>query len=487
MVGLSKSKIIAHRQCPKRLWLQVNQPELVEYSAGTEMNFAVGNKVGEVARSLHQGGVLIEGFEVQRVLSETQSELEGKPHPVFEGAFLHDNVLIRADLILPNKNAYDLVEVKSSTSVKDTHFEDAAVQTWVIKQSGLTLDKTKLGHIDTSFVYQGGGDYLGLLNYADITDEIDDLLGDVPSWVKSAKKTLNGREPVIEPGDQCSHPYDCPFINHCIPNEEEVEGVYSPLILPNRDGKKLGAELIEEGYTNLCDVSGSRFYKPKHQRIHRVSKTGKAELDADAGELLRDLPYPRYYIDFESINPAVPLWAISRPYQQITFQWSCHVEMNNGTIEHYDYLVEGDGDPRREFAESLIKVLKSKGPVFVYFAGFEKTRIRELAELYDDLRPALEAINERVVDLLPIARDYYYHPDMKGSWSIKAVLPTVAPELAYDDLEVADGGMAMVAFAEMIDEKTASERAEQLRESLLLYCERDTVAMLKLAHYFEGK
>lgn len=487
MVGLSKSKIIAHRLCPKRLWLQVNQPDLVEFSDATEMNFQVGNKVGEIARSLHKGGVLIEGYDTKKALADTRQALEGEPRPVFEGAFQHDGVLIRADLLVPCEQAYTLVEVKSSTGVKAVHYEDTAIQTWVMKQTGMSIAKSCLGHIDTAFVYPGGGDYQGLLNYADISEEVDELLDDVPDWVAAAKKTLSGSEPEIEPGEQCYVPYECPFVGHCIEQEEVIDGVYSPMILPNRDGKKLGAELIAEGYSDLCDVSESRFSKPKHQRIVRACKSGRAVLDDEAKERLQALPYPRYYIDFESFNPAVPQWANSRPYQQITFQWSCHIEQKNGEIEHYEYLSEGQGDPRERFATSLVDILGTEGPVFVYSAVFEKSRIRELAEAYGALREQLEAINERVVDLLPIARSHYYHPAMRGSWSIKAVLPTVAPELAYDDLDVADGGMAMTAFAEMIDEKTASERAAQLRQALLLYCERDTLAMVKLAHFFEGR
>ena len=486
MAGLSKSKIIAHRQCPKRLWLQINQPDLAETSSGTEMLFQTGNRVGEIARNLHENGVLVETWRTEQALIETNELLKGEPRPVFEGAFLADDVLIRADLLLPVTKGFDLVEVKSSSQVKGYHLEDATIQSWVLQQSGVDLASTRLAHIDTSFVYPGGGDYRGLLNYADISAEVGDLIDDVPGWIKAAKNTLTGTEPNIEPGEQCTHPFECPFMNYCSPCEAEDPSIYSPMILPYKDGKQLGADLIEEGYVNLCDVPESRFTNPKHQRIHRVSKTGVAELDAEAGRLLRGFPYPRYYIDFESINPAVPIWAISRPYQQITFQWSCHVEHVDGLIEHYDYLSEGNGDPRRGFAESLINVLKSEGPIYVYFAGFEKTRIQELADLYDDLKPALEAINERVVDLLPIARDYYYHPDMKGSWSIKVILPTIAAELSYDNLEVGDGAMAMDAFAEMIDESTTQERMEQLREGLLRYCERDTLAMLRLANYFQG-
>jgi hypothetical protein len=171
---------------------------------------------------------------------------------------------------------------------------------------------------------------------------------------------------------------------------------------------------------------------------------------------------------------------------QVPFQWSCHTETAKGMMTHCAFLADGQSDPRRPFAETLIEAVGTTGPVFVYNAPFERSRMQELAEYYPDLAPALNAAIDRIVDLLPIAREHYYHPDMRGSWSIKAVLPTIAPDLAYDNLEVANGGMAQEAFAEIMQPETTPERRQQLHNALLLYCERDTLAMVRIAHYFEG-
>jgi hypothetical protein len=248
----------------------------------------------------------------------------------------------------------------------------------------------------------------------------------------------------------------------------------------------MAATLRAEGYTDLRDVPAERLGNLNHQRVWRTSKSGQAELKPEAGKIIAALPYPRYYIDFETINPAVPAWAGTRPYMQVPFQWSCHIETTKGVMTHCAFLADGQSDPRRPFAMSLIDAVGTHGPVFVYNAPFERSRMQELAEYYPDLAPALEAAIDRIVDLLPIAREHYYHPDMRGSWSIKAVLPTIAPDLAYDNLEVANGGMAQDAFAEMMQPETLPERRVQLRDALLLYCERDTVAMVRIAHYFES-
>lgn len=155
-------------------------------------------------------------------------------------------------------------------------------------------------------------------------------------------------------------------------------------------------------------------------------------------------------------------------------------------MTHCAFLADGQSDPRRPLAESLINAVGTSGPIFVY-SSFERSRMQELAEYFPDLAPALHAAIGRIVDLYPIAREHYCHPDMRGRWSIKSVLPTIAPDLDYGNLEVANGGMAQEAFSEIMQPETSPERREQLHNALLLYCERDTLAMVRIAHYFEDE
>jgi len=138
----------------------------------------------------------------------------------------------------------------------------------------------------------------------------------------------------------------------------------------------------------------------------------------------------------------------------------------------------------RPLAEKLLATLGTEGPIFAY-SGFEKRVISDLAEIFPDLDGPLMQLTQRIVDLLPIARAHYYHPAMKGSWSIKAVLPTIAPELAYENLgEVQEGGGAQAAFLEAVDVSTSAERRRELSEALHQYCNRDTLAMVQLVHHF---
>lgn len=481
--GLSKSRILLHRQCPKRLWLKVHRPELEEIADSNQARFATGTYVGELAQQLYPDGVLIDGDNLGQAVADTQAALASEKRPIFEATLQADGLLIRADLLLPDQDGYRMVEVKSSTSVKDYYLTDAAIQSWVAQQAELPLTSVEIAHIDNTFVYPGGGDYRGLFNYADISEQVSNLKVEVPDWINAARETLAGDEPCISVGNQCTQPFACSFMGYCSAEAEDEYG-YPPEVLPY--GSALAATLRAEGYTDLRDVPEERLGNWNHQRVWRVTRNGQAELTPEASRIIAALSYPRYYIDFETINPAVPVWAGTRPYMQVPFQWSCHIETSKGVMTHCAFLADGQSDPRRPFAESLINAIGTNGPVFVYNAPFERSRMQELADYYPDLSHTLEKAIDRIVDLLPIAREHYYHPDMRGSWSIKAVLPTIAPDLAYDDLDVANGGMAQDAFAEMMHPETLPERHQQLSEALLKYCERDTLAMVRIAHYFEN-
>lgn len=482
--GLSKSKIMAHRQCPKRLWLEVSRPELADES-GSQAVFAAGHVVGDIARQLHPGGELIEGETLAESLALTQMALSERPRrPIYEATFDYQGTLIRADLLLPRpRSGYRLVEVKASSSVKDQYLEDVAIQAWVTDKAGIALKSLELAHVDTQWTYPGDEDYEGLLVYEDVSEDVNDRLGEVEDWVDAARETLSGGEPDIQPGPQCTKPYDCPFMHYCIPPTPADS--YPLSDLPR--GGKVAEALAEEGFTDLRELPASRLTRPRHQFVHEAVRAGHARVLPGARKTLKGLGWPRRYLDFETISFAVPIWAGTRPYQQVPFQWSCHIETTPGKVAHREFLAETPEDPRRAFAESLVEVLANDdGPIFAYSAGFERGRMQELAATFPDLAPELEAAIERIVDLLPLVRDHYYHPDQHGSWSLKAVLPTIAPELAYSDLEISEGGSASEAYRSLLDPEMDARETERIRANLIEYCGLDTLALVRIAHFLQN-
>ena len=490
MRTLSKSKLLAFRQCPKRLWLEIHAPQLREDSGATLASYATGHQVGDIARQIYdpaRRGQLIdpqaEGFDA--AFARTQALLRAR-QPIFEAGFRAEGALAFADVLLPAGKQWRMVEVKSSTSVKDYHRDDAAVQAFVARACGVPLQSIALAHVDNSWTYPGDGDYQGLLVEVDLTDEAFARTGEVRGWIADAQAVVARKKaPRTVTGAQCSAPYECGFLAHCQGAEPQAE---HPVHWLPRRGSALKAHIEEHGISELRDVSDD-LLNPIHQRVKAATLSGQAFFDQRAtAQALAAHKLPGYFMDFETIQFGVPLWKGTRPYQQLPFQFSVHRLGRTGRATHQAFLDLSGGNPSLAFAQSLVAACGERGPVFVYNAAFETTRIRELAERHPRLAIALRAINDRVVDLLPIARQHYYHPSQQGSWSIKAVLPALCPELHYDALDgVQDGGAAQQAYLEAITPATSAPRKAELERQLLAYCSLDTWAMVRLWSAFTGQ
>lgn len=492
---LSKSKLMAYRQCPKRLWLEVHRPELREDSAATQASFDVGYQVGEIAQNLYdpqsKGTVIdphAEGFD--EAFARTQVLLHSS-QPIFEAGFRTEDALAFADVMLPvktrGKTSWRIVEVKSSTSVKDYHRDDIAVQVYLACTSKIPLTAIALAHIDSAWVYPGGGNYSGLLKEQDLTDEALSRAEEVRVWITEAQQIVTKKkEPKITTGAHCSQPFECGFLAHCQRQEPQAE---QPLRwLPGRFSQKLSAYIEAENIIELRDVPDDLLNDLQRKvKTHTVSNQVFFDQQGAAYALAQH-KLPAYFLDFETIQFAVPIWKGTRPYQQIPFQFSVHRLSRTGKLTQQAFLDLSGKDPSKAFAQALINACDGTSPIFVYNAAFEKTRISELAARFPRMEKQLLALNERIVDLLPIARKCFYHPSQQGSWSIKAVLPALCPDLSYDDLEgVQHGGMAMDAFKEAIASQTTASRKAEIKQQLLNYCELDTYAMVRLWSAFTGK
>ena len=442
MRNFSKSKLMALRQCEKRFWLEVHRPDLREDSEQAEYRFQVGHQVGDMARALFDPdgkGALIdidqEGFAAAFARS---AELLKQRQPIFEAGFSGGGALAFADVMLPTEPpaelAWRMIEVKSSTSVKEYHRDDIAVQAYVATVTGVPLASVCLAHIDSSWTYPGNNDYRGLLKVNDLTEEALARHNEVVEWVNRANEVVGQpEEPVITIGQQCDSPFECGFYPYCSRNEPKPE--YPVYWLPRFPAAKI-RELAEAGIDDLLDVPDD-LLNDRQLRVKKHTLDNQVFFDAEAAAAdLAPYPLPALFLDFETIQFPVPIWAGTRPYQQIPFQFSLHTVTAGGILEHAEFLDLSGGDPSAAFADELIRLCgEAPLPVFVYNAAFERSRISELAERFPENREALLAINARIVDLLPIARERYYHPSQQGSWSIKAVLPAVVPELDYRDLD----------------------------------------------------
>ncbi len=491
---LSKSKLLSFRQCPKRLWLEIYRPEIEEPTSATASSFTAGRQVGEVARRLFDPkgtGVVIDpqAEGVAAAVARTQTLLCGSV-PIFEAGFEAGGARAFADVLLPmrkrGQTVWRMVEVKSATSVKDYYREDAAIQATVARAAGLALESISVAYVDKTWVYPGGGDYQGLFLEEDVSEDAFGAAAAVSTWIKDASAVVRlVDEPHRLTGAHCSSPYACGFSDYCSSQEPQTE--YPVTWLPRIQAKALKATIERDAIIDLRHVP-DELLNAKQWRVKTHTLLGQVYFGAEqAAMAFTAHKLPAYFLDFETISFAVPIWKGTRPYQQLPFQFSVHRLTRAGKLESESFLDLSGTDPRRALAESLILACGDRGPIFVY-SSFEAARIRDLAKKYPKLKPALLALSGRLVDLLPIAEEHYYHPSQQGSWSIKMLLPAVAPDLRYDALPgVKDGGMAMAAYVEAIAPETAAERREQIRQELNAYCGLDTLAMVRVWEFLSGR
>jgi hypothetical protein len=491
--NLSKSKLVSFRQCPKRLWLEIHSPELAIVSERSEAIFRTGHQVGELARRLYdvaETGYLIDlkAEGVAPSIARTADLLKERK-PIFEAGFAAKGAMAFCDVMLPvedSQSAWRLVEVKASGSVKSYQRDDAAIQSYVARRAGVDLVSFAVAHIDSKWTYPGEGDYQGLLKEEDLTLEALGREHEVAEWITAAHQVAAGvNPPNIEPGGQCTDPFECGFSAHC--NEGRKKAEFPVEWLPRIQSKALKTHIAENGVSEIGQVPESLLNEVQ-KRVQACTVSGQTFFDAEGAKAdLQPHPLPAFFLDFETIAFAVPIWAGTRPFQQIPFQFSLHRVEADGVIQHWSFLDTTGQDPSRSFAEALLPLSGTNEPIFVYNAGFESTRLAELADRFANHGEAIQSVRRRLVDLWPIAARRYYHPSQQGSWSIKKLLPAVVPSLKYDDLAgVSDGGMAQEAFLEAIDPATPETRRQELRKQLLAYCALDTMAMVRIWKVFAG-
>ena len=491
---LSKSKLISYRQCPKRLWLEIHNPELRQDSAASKSVFRTGHQVGDLARRIFDPDgtgtfVDLNADGYREAISKTSKHLfDGKP--IFEAGFSAGGAMAFSDVLLPTKKngktTWKMIEVKASTSVKPYYEDDVAIQAFVARSSGVELTAVSLAHIDSSWVYPGNSDYRGLLVEADLTERAFSRSEEVKSWIADAQNVAAcGDPPKISIGQHCNQPFPCGFFDHC--NKGNVTPEMPVSWLPRIQSKALKDYIESHAVTDMREIPRSML-NDRQQRV--LDHTVKNEIYFDAEGAAQDLstyPFPARFLDFETIQFGVPIWVGSRPFQSIPYQFSLHTIDTEGQLSHSEFLDLSGNDPRPSFAAALVQSCGSPGPIFVYNAGFEGSRIRELATLFPHLETQLLKIKDQLVDLLPIAANRFYHPTQEGSWSIKKVLPAIAPEFEYSQLEgIQDGNSSMDAFLESLDKNTTANRLSEIREQMLKYCELDTFAMVRIWEKFRG-
>lgn len=483
-VKLSKSQYCKGKRCTKAIWLYKNKRDLAEAPSELQAQlFEQGHQVGALAQEYFGEGELIDEDHknLAGALEHTQKALDDGAKFIFEATFEFDDVLVRVDVLKVNgPKDVDLIEVKSTNSVKKEHCDDVAIQKYVLENLGFKVSQSYLMHLNNEYIRKGDLDLQKLFTLTPMDKKIEknyEIVKDTLEFIK-AHLRLN-KEPAELIGSKCKNPYPCEFKGHCW-NEVSKGSIHNL----TRISDKKRHELMDLGLDQLVEIpDGFKLTEAQEIQVKATKDKSPVIVSSIIREHLDKLRWPLYFFDFESVSYALPPFDNSSPYQQLPFQYSLHVqEKPDGELKHIEFLNFENSDPRRRLAEQLINdIPNDDGSVIVYHESYERMILEGLCKLLPDLENDLRGLIDRLWDLeTPFAKRWYCDGDFEGSSSIKKVLPVFAPNLSYNDLDIQKGDQAQLRYAQMLELPNDSEDKKKIYEDLKRYCERDTIAMVEI-------
>jgi hypothetical protein len=503
MPPISKTTFLDFLFCPKNLWLKLHKPELLSQFTMSEYEqhlLEEGNEVERYARKLFEGGIEVQAYGALGVIQteelikkavspSTGSGLEKSPMVIFQATFINDGFLARSDVLEYDaaNGTWNLYEVKGTSAVREggkdkNHLDDLAFQASILRRANVPMNRCFVMHLNNTYVLQGDLDLHQLFTVEDVTDKVQARLQVVEAQMETALDYLSQTK---EPVGGC----ECLYVgrnNHCTTfaySNPQVPGYSIHDLSRIGSSKKKLLALVESKTFDLLEVPQDM--ELSDIQLNQIAVHRRGEPMIDQGGIraeLNDLPYPLYFFDYETLAPAVPMFNGYRPYQRIPFQFSLHIlREKGGELEHVEYLHMESSDP----AEAIVKLLDQHilpgGTLVSWNKSFEAGVNKEMAERLPQYAPVLERLNSMLYDLKDVfSKQYYVHPEFKGSVSIKKVLPALVPDLTYAELDIHGGAQASDSWRTMLKPDTMQEEKDVIAKSLKIYCGLDTFAMYKI-------
>ena len=476
-----------HNNNNRKSSVDVSVPDRAKWDLGTRQRMEVGTRLGEIAReACFPGGTLIAALDSADAMADTAAAMQvcGNEKPIYEAAFTTPKGLhARVDILVPIPSStssfieYDLVEVKMSTKVKKSHVSDIHFQRFVLREVGVNVRKCKLLLVDRSFKL-GEQHISNMFREIDVSSDVATIDTRIAFEAEKASRMFSSSSvPEGIVGRHCSQPWKCAFWNEC-----HSSLPFDHVARLSRASPKLLRKLQNDAIDRIRDIPVNYDGISDAQRdIVRAVRDGTVVVASALPRVLGELSDPLHFLDFETLQPAIPLFRGTSPYETVPFQWSMHT-IDGDQLHHCDFIHSEATDPRKPFLLSLFEALsKDSGPIVVY-SSYEERILRYLLKVYPSYEPGIRAIVDRLFDLEKMVRKHVVHPMCLGSSSLKAVLPAFVPSLTYDDITVQEGASASAAYeciatGALDDDHTAREKTlNDLKE----YCKRDTLAMVRL-------
>ena len=474
---ITKTNYVAGLQCPKFLWHRVHEPEsLISDEIDGPPVLRIGQDVGMLAQSLFPDGVAIAStLPIKERIAATIQALSGRK-PIYEAAVSAGDLYAQIDILVPDRAGWAIVEVKSTTEVKEHFIKDVAFQQYVCIKAGLNIRRSSVVTLNKDYIKKGPLNITKLFANHSADAEVNEAIRKVPGDISRIRKVLAGKCPKVGIGHHCSDPINCPLTERCwafLP----VNNVFE---LSRIGGKAF--DLLAAGIVKITDIPED-FKLTKYQTIQiKSTKSRRPQVDADAiRDFLSELEYPIRFFDFETFSMPVPVFDGTKPYQQIPFQYSMHVvTAPRAKPSHYSYLAEGRDDPRPGLLNSLKANIGTTGTILAFNMAFEEARMKEMAATFPSHKAWIHAALKRLNDLIiPFRKGAYYHPRQHGSNSLKIIMPALTT-LSYDYLPIADGSTAGQEFMRVTYGNVTKAEEKRIRGHLLRYCGQDTGGMIDI-------
>ncbi len=486
---ITKSDFIRYLECPAYFWFFKKKPEVLDNQEPSDFDKELiknGQEVELWARKLFTQGSLVKSKQ-RAATEETQGLLKEGQKAIFQATFEAENLYAMIDILTWDEanQSWIINEVKGTTSKdkkNDEHLHDAAFQYILMKMAGYNVGRVNLIELNKEFRKQGEINVRDLLRITDITDKMKELEEEINPMIADMKRILeNDREPLPCECIYKSRGNHCPAFKHLHP---QIPSYSVHDIVRIGLSKKSLEGLIEEGYYSIEEVPKDFKLSPSQRNHVDVTQTQiPIIVTTKIAEMLNELTYPLYFLDYETYPTAVPIYDGCAPFQQVPFQYSIHVlKEPNGELEHYEFLHTDEAShPTKALAEAILKVIGKEGSIIVWNKKFEGKCHEDLAILLPQYADIFYGYNQRLFDLMDIfQKNYYVHHDFRGGYSIKDVLPVLVPEMSYKSLNIRDGSMAMNSWKKMMLETEDQQEKNQIKHDLLKYCELDTLAMVKI-------
>jgi hypothetical protein len=458
---ITKTDFLTYLDAPRHLWALKH------------------NKIEQDNVDVYLQHLLDQGYEVEELAIQYLKQYLMPQYGVdmddirIQPAFIDAAFEARTDILIKSNGHWDMYEIKSSSKVKKEHIYDATFQ-YLVFNKGYDIENVYILHLNKEYVRKGPISLLDLFSKENITEKVK----------KTRKEVLNlrseafmvSKEDCVENTLACINPKTCPCISVCHPKLPNYS-IYDINRITQNESKV--RQLESMGILDIYDVPDDFELSPLQRKQVAVAKSGEVYIERDRiKDMFSSLEYPLYFLDYETFNPAIPLFDGYSPFDHITFQYSLHVLSKDGDLEHFEYLHTKKSDPIPYLLDSLKEHIRDEGSIVVWNKGFEGGRNKHMGKLYPEYEDFCKGMNDRLFDLMDVFRENLYDdPRFKGSYSIKSVLPVLVPELRYEKLDIQNGAMAMASWYDFVFKE---EKDKKVVNDLLKYCELDTLAMVRV-------